>query len=91
MLVFFLQVGNFELDLTSYLFYKITSVVSAIPICHMYCRWFADGWLGQGCRVLVVKCAGKVPLPGGGLINFLLALQRRVLVYVWIMKAIIVM
>ena len=33
--------GNFELDLTTYLFYKcITAVVSTILVHHMYGRWF---------------------------------------------------
>ena len=39
----------FELDLTSYLFYKFVSVVPAMLLYHMYGGWFADGWLGQGC------------------------------------------
>ena len=52
-LVFFLKVGNFELDPTSYLFYKFITVVSTILLFyHMYGGWFACGWLGQGCRYL---------------------------------------
>ena len=48
--------GNFEVDLTSYLFYKYISVVSTIDnwfsLPYMYGGWFADGWLGQGCWYL---------------------------------------
>ena len=40
--------GNFELDLTSYLFCKVIYVVSTILLYHMYGGWFADVWLGQG-------------------------------------------
>ena len=47
-----LYVGNFELDLTSYLFYKFITVVSTILLYHMYGGWGADGWLGQGCWYL---------------------------------------
>ena len=36
-LVFLLQVGNFELDLTSYLFYKFITVVSTIDYCSIMC------------------------------------------------------
>ena len=36
----FLILGNFELDLTSYLFYKFITVVSTILLYHMYGRWF---------------------------------------------------
>ena len=41
MLAFLLEVGNFELDLTSYLFYKFIAVVSTILLYHMYGRWFS--------------------------------------------------
>ena len=54
--------GNFEVALTSYLFYKLISVVSTIW--WMVCVWMA--W--SGLLVLVVKCVGKFSLPGGGLI-----------------------
>ena len=65
--------GNFELDLTSYLFYKFkfVTVVCAILLYHTYGRWFADGWLGQGCwYLLVVTCVGKFSPPEGGLDYF---------------------
>ena len=39
-LVFLLEVENFELDLTSYLFYTFITVVSTILLYHMYGGWF---------------------------------------------------
>ena len=38
MLVFILEVGNFELGKTSHLFYKLITVVSTILLYHMYGR-----------------------------------------------------
>ena len=49
MLVLLLEVGNFQLDPASYLFYNLVTVVFTILLYHMYGGWFAGGWLGQGC------------------------------------------
>ena len=52
----------------------------------MYGRWFAVGWLGQGCWYLWFKYVGKFSLPGGGLIILFFSLYWRVLVYIGSMK-----
>ena len=43
-----LWVGNFELDLTSHLFYKFITVVSSILLYHMYGRRFILFFLPLG-------------------------------------------
>ena len=47
-LVFLLQVGNFEVTYHIY-FRNFVTVISTILLYHMYGGWFAGGWLGQGC------------------------------------------
>ena len=66
---------NFELDLSSYLFYKFIFVVATILLYHIYVWWMVCGWMAwSGLLVLVVKCVGKFSLPGGGLIILFFAL-----------------
>ena len=48
MLVFLLWVGNFELDLTSHLFYKCITVVSTVLLYHMYGKRFILFFLFPG-------------------------------------------
>ena len=73
--------GDFELDLTTYLFCKCISV--AFRYCSIICM--VDGLRIDGLvRVvvyLVVKCVGMFSLPGGGLIVLFCALKWRVFVY----------
>ena len=52
MLVFLLYSGgNFELDLTSHLFYKLITVVSSILLYHMYGRRFLLFFLPPGFNI----------------------------------------
>ena len=67
MLVFLLQVGNFKLDPTSYLFHKFITVVSTYTALS-YVWWMVCGWMAwSGLLVLVVKRVGKFSLPEEGL------------------------
>ena len=51
--------GNFELDLTSHLFYKFITVVSSMLLYHMYGGWFCGWILFAG----FVACMGEERLP----------------------------
>ena len=52
---FYLRWVMFELDLTSYLFYKqLIYLVSTVLLYPVYGGWVGDRWLGEGCWLLVV-------------------------------------
>ena len=76
-LVFLLEVGNFELDLKSYLFIILDYyfVVSTIILLLSYVWWKVCRWMAwSGMLVLVVKCVGNFSLPEGDLIVLFFAL-----------------